>query len=89
MSSRTLIECEKYQSRNYHPPGCCDARQSPARPSGKLTVHDLPFDLQPDEQEEKGHQAIIDPMAYRKRTGFSVQQLLIARPQWRVRDDKG
>src|SRR3546814_15100999 len=69
------VECQKYKGGNGHAASSGKARQSPARPGRKLTVHDFPFDLQTDEQEEEGHQAIVDPVAYREWAGSEERRV--------------
>ena len=39
-----------------------DQRKRPARPGIELALHHLPLDLEPDQEKEKGHQPIVDPM---------------------------
>ena len=37
------------------------SRKRPARPGRQFAVDDLALDLQADQQEEQGHQPVVDP----------------------------
>src|SRR3546814_13346000 len=59
---------KKDAGRNQH--ACCggDHWQAVALPGCKGPVHELSFDLQPNEQEKARHPTIIDPQMERHRT---------------------
>jgi hypothetical protein len=62
-----------------------DHRQPPFLPAGERAVDELPLDLQPDQQKEQGHQAVVYPemdghwpeLRRKDRTGLHVQQVAV------------
>jgi len=62
-----------------------DQRKRPARPSVELTLHHLPLDLEPDQEKEKGHQPIVDPMQQIEASDARMQRFFISAPEKTVR----
>ena len=54
-------QSEIEQRRHRHPGRRGDDRQPPPLPGRQPPVDELALDLQPDQQEEQGHQAVVDP----------------------------
>jgi hypothetical protein len=50
------------ERRDRHSAPRRDHRQSAIGPACKMAVDEFTFDLEPDEQEEQRHQAVVDPV---------------------------
>ena len=51
-----------------------DAGQQAARPVGQLPLQHLALDLQPHQQEEHGHQCVVDPVFEAERPDGGVKR---------------
>ena len=75
----------RVEQRDRSPAGtaCRRARRRPAAPpapGGQLAREDLALDLQPDQQEEHRHQAVVDPVRQRLGRELQVQDMATAGP---------
>ena len=50
------------QRRYEHAAESSDEGKRAVRPGIELPLNHLPLDLEPDQEKEKGHQSIVDPM---------------------------
>ena len=60
-----MIEVDVERGRYGHAADRGDRRQGDARGFGQFTVEDLALDFQADQEEEHGHQAVVDPQQQR------------------------
>jgi hypothetical protein len=61
----------RYPGGNYHPADRGDDRERRLPPRRQFAGQELALDLQPDEQKEDGHEAIVDPLMQRESEGRS------------------
>ena len=66
-----------------------EAGQDPVRPGAQLPVERLALDLQPDQQEEPGHQAVVDPVLHAHRPEGGVERVRVGLGERPVGDDEG
>ena len=51
------------RGRHDHAPECGQSRERYRSPIAELAGHDLPLDLESDDEEEHGHERVVDPVA--------------------------
>jgi hypothetical protein len=56
------IDGHEDQRRHKHAAKRSDQGKRAARPGIELPFNHLPFDLEPDQEKEEGHQPSVDPM---------------------------
>jgi hypothetical protein len=86
-----------HQRRRQHAAERGDGRQQRAAAGRELAHQEFPLDLEPDQQEEHGHEAVVDPVQQvlgqlerRDTDGHVAQQRPgVVRTQRRVRDQHG
>jgi hypothetical protein len=76
------------QRRRDHPAQRGQTRQHPPPPRRQLPVQELALDLQPDQQEERRHQQVVDPVQDVERPDIGLEQREIAVRQRAVGDDQ-
>ena len=72
------VDGHEHERRRQHAAERRDQRQRASRPRVELAFEHLALDLEPDQQEEDGHQAVIDPMQDVEAADLGVQRLRIS-----------
>ncbi len=76
------------QGRHRHAAERREAGQHPVGPGAQLPVQHLALDLQPDQQEEHRHQAVVDPVQHAHRPESGVERVRVGLGQGPVGDDQ-